>query len=281
MRKIFLVCISSAVALSWAPPTFGWVVYKDTAELTSAAQQIVIGDVAEVTSFWDANHELINSRIVVTVSDYLLGSGSGTEEMVMAGGTVDGLTLRVSVLPIFQVGDHVLLFLGSNEIRLVESFQGAFLTDGEQVVQMAPSCGRIIEETLQPLGDLMTEIQAALPPRTTLNQPQAYMGDFEIPLGGPRYALCYQDWTYKANPMGEDFVINGNCADAAAGSASSQRTQILNGSDAWNNAGADFQFTYGGTSTAVGAASNWTGLQFRRALNMGAERVQPTPSHTH
>lgn len=62
-------------------------------DLTADARRIVVGDVVEVTSFWNDAHDLIKSRVVVRVDDYLLGEGPGTEVLTMSGGTVDGLTL--------------------------------------------------------------------------------------------------------------------------------------------------------------------------------------------
>jgi hypothetical protein len=251
-----------ACTLSLGLTTRAAVEFKEVADLTAEARQIVVGDVSEVTSFWDQDHELIKSRIVVQVSDYLVGAGSGTEILEMSGGTVGDLTLHVSVLPQFEPGDHVLLFLGDSEIRLVQSFQGAYLTDGVWAARMAPACGRVIEESLQPLVDLLSEIEGALPPGSRLPELRPYEGDFEIPLGGSRYGLCGYSWAYQANPMGEDYVINANCADSSAGDADSQRTQIQNGAAAWNNAGADFAFSYGGTSSLTSVNYNGVNLVY-------------------
>ncbi|MFH0983395.1 MAG: matrixin family metalloprotease [Planctomycetota bacterium] len=233
---------------------------KTVEDLTAEARQIVLGDVVEVTSFWDDPHELIKSRIVVAVDQYLLGEGTGLEVLQMSGGTVDDVTLYVSVLPVFEVGDHVLLFLGDSEIRLVQSYQGAYLTDGVQVVRMAPPCARVVESTLQPLTEFLDEIQRALPPGITLPNVPTYTGDFQLPLGGLRYSLCGFSWAYQTNPMGENYVINPNCADGSAGDATSQQTQIQNGAAAWNSAGADFAFTYGGTSSGTSATFNGVNL---------------------
>ncbi|MCP4593050.1 MAG: hypothetical protein GY842_20135, partial [bacterium] len=248
MRRSGIVT-AIAFTLSCGGAAWGAVVSKDVGDLTVQAHQIIIGDVAEVTSFWDDDHALIKSRVVVQVDDYLLGEGSGVEVFEMSGGTVGDVTLRVSVLPTFEVGDHVVLFLGDSEIRLVESFQGAYLSDGERVARMATPCKRVDESSVQPVGEFLAEIEQALPAGVTLAPMSAYQGNFALPLGGPRYGLCGYSWAYKASPMGEDILINANCTDASAGDAESQRTQILNGVDAWNNAGADFAFTYGGTST--------------------------------
>ena len=258
-RSLWVVC---AGVLIVAPSAWAAVVFKDVAALTATAEQIVVGDVVEVTSFWDENHELIKSRIEVQVADYLLGDGPGVEVLEMTGGTVGDVTLHVSVLPILEVGDHVLLFLGDSDIRLVESFQGAYLTDGTQVARTAPSCGRIMEETLQPLTEMLEEIERSLPPGLTLRKVTPYEGGFVLPTGGLRYALCGFDWSYQASPMGEDYRINGNCVDGLAGTAAQQGAQIQNGAAAWNGAGALFAFTYGGTSTETVVTKNGTNLVY-------------------
>ena len=260
MRRGFIACFMSAFIFCWTTSTYGGVIYKDVAELAAQAEQIVIGDVIEVTCFWDNNYDLIKSHIVVDVADYLVGEGTGIEEFTMSGGTIDGLTLRVSVLPVFEVGDHVLFYLGDNEIRLVESYQGAYLTDGELIARMAPACGRILADTIQPLSKHLEQIRQALPPAGPPLAITPYKGGFRLPLDGDRYGLCGFDWTYQANPMGENYKINANCVDSSAGDASSQRTQIQNGANAWNNAGADFEFTYGGTSTQTAVSYNNTNL---------------------
>jgi hypothetical protein len=230
-------------------PASAAVIQKDVSELTGEAQQIIIGDVTAVTSFWDDQHARIKSRISVRVEQYLFGQGTGQEVLEMSGGTVGDTTLVVSVLPVFEIGDHVLLFLGDNAIRLVESFQGAFLTDGQQVMQMGPGCVRAMVETREPLANLLSRIQQALPAGQALPDLVPYTGDFQLPTGGERYLFCGPNWLYKPNPMGEDHLINPNCADASAGDAASQITQIENGFNGWNNAGADFVFTYGGQTT--------------------------------
>ncbi len=68
-------------------PAWGAVVYKNVAELTALARPIVLGDVIEVSSFWNPEHTLIESRIVDDVDVYLVGQGSSLEVLQMSGGT--------------------------------------------------------------------------------------------------------------------------------------------------------------------------------------------------
>ena len=78
----------TAVMVVLASAASAGVVYKDVAELSAAARQVVIGDVVTVSSFWDEQHALIKSRIVVQVDGQmrtgrdvvigaLLGAGIG------------------------------------------------------------------------------------------------------------------------------------------------------------------------------------------------------------
>jgi len=262
MHRGLITSIAAACLVCAARPAAGVVEYKDVGELTTGAKQIVIGDVVEVSCFWDDDHALINSRIVVDVTDYLVGRGPGREVLQMHGGTVGDLTLRVSVLPTFEIGDHVLLFLGKSEIRLVGCFQGAYLTDGKQIARMAPGCQRAINETLRPLGDFLKQIERALPEGTALPPVAPYQGDFQLPLEEDRYGLCGYNWTYKPDPMGEDYRINPNCVDNSAGTPDQQIQQIRNGMAAWDESGADFAFSYGGTSSQTAVSYNGTNLLY-------------------
>lgn len=82
-----------------------------------------------------------------------------------------------------------------------------------------------------------------------------------LALAGPArnaagYGLCGYDWDYQSSPMGEDYRINANCADAGAGGAADQIAYIQNGAAAWNGAGACFEFTYGGTTSGTSVTYN-------------------------
>jgi hypothetical protein len=58
------------------------------------------------------------------------------------------------------------------------------------------------------------------------------------------------DWTYQTNPMGENYRVNENCADSSGVAVAIQKA-----AHTWNNAGANFNFSYGGASTASGGPS--------------------------
>jgi hypothetical protein len=59
------------------------------------------------------------------------------------------------------------------------------------------------------------------------------------------------DWTYQANPMGENYLVNENCADAGC----SEAAAVQKAAATWSNAGAKFAFSYGGTTTTYTATN--------------------------
>lgn len=82
---------------------------------------------------------------------------------------------------------------------------------------------------------------------------------------GPGFDYDGKHWP-GPNPMGEDYLINPNCADAEAGTADDQIIAIRDGAArAWMNEGnANFSFTYGGTTTKQypddGVVGNYNGF---------------------
>jgi hypothetical protein len=54
------------------------------------------------------------------------------------------------------------------------------------------------------------------------------------------------DWTYQSNPMGENYLVNENCADCTG-----EAVAIRNAANTWNNAGAKFIYSYGGATSIV------------------------------
>jgi hypothetical protein len=56
------------------------------------------------------------------------------------------------------------------------------------------------------------------------------------------------DWTYQVNPMGEDYLVNENCADC-----NGEAVAIRNAANTWNNAGAKFTLSYGGATNIANA----------------------------
>lgn len=104
-------------------------VHFDTAQLTQASDQIVIGKVESVRSYWGTGRRTILTDAVVRVNDTLKGEVAATVVITQLGGEVDGVKVAVAGCPAFQAGEEAVLFLAhgrSDQIQLTGLAQGKF-----------------------------------------------------------------------------------------------------------------------------------------------------------
>ena len=83
-------------------------------ERARGADQVVVGHVSSVTSVWrdnDFGDRLITSILHVTVEETLKGASQQSVDVEVEGGTIGSLTLRVSDLETFAVGDRAVFYL--------------------------------------------------------------------------------------------------------------------------------------------------------------------------
>ena len=95
------------------------------------AGQVIVGDVASVRSYFAGNPRQIDSEITFKNVRYLKGPHPGATRrftLIVPGGTVGTLQMRISDTPRFQVGETWLLFLlsGYRTYPVVGLSQGAF-----------------------------------------------------------------------------------------------------------------------------------------------------------
>jgi len=96
----------------------------DLAELTTGADQIVVGDVVATESAWDGEHRNIYSTIEISVRESWKGSvpSDGRIRIRQLGGTVGEIEMTVYGMARFTRGERALLFL--RQARVVGMGQG-------------------------------------------------------------------------------------------------------------------------------------------------------------
>jgi hypothetical protein len=95
-----------------SPASASIVLALDLAGMVSRADHIAVVDVTSVTSAWDENHERILTTVDLTVVDRWKGGEGATRfTVVQLGGTVGDLTMVVSGISQFSVGERALVFL--------------------------------------------------------------------------------------------------------------------------------------------------------------------------
>jgi len=126
------VAVFSAAWALWIPATAeaSIVVAMDLPALVQQAEHIAVVDVVSTTADWDAKHERIFSTIDLKVVERWKGTAPSTGEdrlrIVQPGGTVGDLTMTVTGLSTFTVGERALVFLRgtANHARVLGMSQG-------------------------------------------------------------------------------------------------------------------------------------------------------------
>lgn len=106
---VVLVCATAPLFAEIGPPT-------DIAVRAKGAARIVVAQVTDVQSRFETNRfgdQLIVSTLFVDVSETLKGAPAAVLQVLVEGGTVGDLTLRVSDLPEMRAGDRAVFFLDS------------------------------------------------------------------------------------------------------------------------------------------------------------------------
>ncbi len=85
----------------------------DLAELTAAADKVVVGNVAKVECQWDRDHRNIYTTIEIEVQESWKGitPANGRILLRQPGGTVGEIEMTVIGMPTFSPGERAVLFL--------------------------------------------------------------------------------------------------------------------------------------------------------------------------
>jgi hypothetical protein len=81
------------------------------------AERVIVARAHSIRAEWLENEygdRLIVSRIQLRVEEILKGADAETVQLDLDGGTLDGLTLRVSDLPMLEPGERAVFFLDAS-----------------------------------------------------------------------------------------------------------------------------------------------------------------------
>ncbi len=118
MRVLFVGVIgvlATGVVVTASATTYGqeWSAAKTTATVAAVEEQTVTGKVRTTASEWHGQRIL--TRVTIDIAD------SPSVEFLVAGGSVDGITMRVTGAPKFELGQRVRVTVRATEtgLRLV------------------------------------------------------------------------------------------------------------------------------------------------------------------
>ena len=186
--KLPRLLAAAALMAGWlgavaSPASASIVVALDLPGMVSRADHIAVVDVTAVTSAWDESHERILTTVDLTVVDRWKGGEGATRfTVVQLGGTVGDLTMVVSGISHFSVGERALVFLrgtpqqagvlgmaqGKRVIRR-DAATGEWIVAaadraGGTFLRTAPASGSspMIEMRARPLTALRDEVRALI-----------------------------------------------------------------------------------------------------------------------
>jgi hypothetical protein len=226
-------------------------------ELTLRAGLIVHGRVVKQTSTWNPEHTAIFTEHTVEVINSIRGRPEGRLAVVVPGGVVEDIGLSVSPAPLFALGEEVLVFLEpspTNGYHVMGSVQGRYTIRQGWAVNDESGVALPLRSVISQVLEIMDrhDIASSLPRDWESIVPQASSSPPDT-----RHLLnfVYEGYHWpQPDPMGEDYLVNVNAADVPPSEA---LQAILAAADTWTAVStADFEFTYGGSSTATDAGFN-------------------------
>jgi hypothetical protein len=99
-----------------APAAAGQDRLLDLSTRATGAERVVLASVSDLRSALEVNShgdQVIVSHLKLQVQETLKGPAVNTISLAIEGGTVNGLTMRVSDLPTMQVGERAVFFVDS------------------------------------------------------------------------------------------------------------------------------------------------------------------------
>jgi hypothetical protein len=137
--------VAALVMLAMSRAHVGLAAPPDTpttlSERVRGANTVVIARARDAVATWHTNErgdQIIVTRVLLDVEEPLKGSGGEPILMEIPGGTVDGVTLKVSGQPMVQRGDRAVFFLDQPQGGIQRPYrraEGVLKLDGHDVVR--------------------------------------------------------------------------------------------------------------------------------------------------
>jgi len=238
-------------------PLPGLLAQPSLEELTNLADNILVGTVSSLNSYWNAEHTRIYTDVTLSLERTLKGTMGAGVVVKTPGGTAEGITERCSEAPSYAVGERLLLFLkkemdgtyslanwGSGK-QIIE--EGKVMPLNMPLTQVISGIGEILTEQGLPTPAsslLVSESSAVLPYPVNVTPPpigaSATLGWQDIMTEGFESTFPGATWTLYGNPAwGQDDyrpytgTYSGWCARGGTLGLDPQTNYYSNNMDNW------------------------------------------------
>ncbi|HSK75240.1 MAG TPA: hypothetical protein VLQ45_02185 [Thermoanaerobaculia bacterium] len=143
MRGAMALAIAASVA---APASATTLVRASLDELVAGNEAVVVGEVVDVESYWNAEHTFILTDVRFSVSEVLKGNQRGELTVTLMGGRVGDLTTLIIGGPQLFPGNSYVLFLNEESLPGVQALTVRDLVQGAFDVVMAKDGLRAVSQ---------------------------------------------------------------------------------------------------------------------------------------
>jgi hypothetical protein len=107
------LCTVLGLALLWPGLTFSQT--NKLADLSKRSDVVAVGKVASLKAEWTADKQRIQTRVTLSVDDYVKGNEGKSMELVVPGGEVGAVGELYSHMPKFSQGEEVVVFAAKDK----------------------------------------------------------------------------------------------------------------------------------------------------------------------
>jgi hypothetical protein len=145
--RSFLLAGALALVVAAAPASATQVLHQTLRDLTLGSSDIVIGQVEETRTRWNASRTKILTDVTIRVGESLKGAPGERITLTQLGGDLDGFRYSVPGNPLFRPGEEALVFVwrdpqGRAQVNAMSQGKfeiGADAETGERTVQRSVS----------------------------------------------------------------------------------------------------------------------------------------------
>lgn len=197
-----------------------------TKQIVEKAENIIIGKVVDQRAEWNADNTSINTSITINVLEDLKGKSTAkTETIVVPGGKIGEVGLRVDGVPQFNIDEQVILFLAADkngEKSIVDFQYGKYTIVDNYVVENGKSLNTFKREIMNDMGNTMIN---DLPDQIQFAQPEILaekarnvksinkQGKATSQISGGRYTTIWHD-DFESDFPGTDWTLGRNANPA-------------------------------------------------------------------
>lgn len=147
-----------------------------TQQLVEKAENIIVGKVVEQKAGWNADNSAIMTTVTVRVIDDLKNDAVvRTQTVVIPGGKVNDIEMKVDEAPVFKENEDVLLFLASSKESGVKTLadlkNGKFTIVDNQIVETGKYLHEFKAEILKSLGKTVAA-EKRIPEKVQFGHPE-------------------------------------------------------------------------------------------------------------